>query len=417
MTLAVAADTPFRAWFDPDVVGPLGDVVRHDIDGCRIAAPGVFAIAGRPLVVLPRCYANVPLPATALLSAALSVVQVLATYRRRKAQKLVQSNAPDLGLRTVGRAEDLLEHLEAAMLLDADHRRHGPLRVARRRRAQRTNGRIDWPRTVRRSVHVAAPDGNVTVADPWLVRHAIEPRDPLTELHVASSLEANSLLHGAPPPPRTWPRREALALLDRREHELFQDRHRHVHGLLRRYHSASAGGRTARTQDVAALYASDFALIWEAMLSVALGADTSRRFHGHYHRVDGTRGAGVTLLPDAVVELPEGVLVVDAKHYRPDRLPATESIAKQLLYRWLLSCESGHGRVPMDRILNVFALPMASDTLARSLAVHRLDGDQGAHAFGTIHVLEVGFQPIADAFVSGRRHARLGSSIWALAHP
>jgi len=401
VSLAVPAGTAFEPWFEADAVADV-DALHHDGTRCRVAAPGVFAIGGRPLVVLPRCFGAVTLSPTIRLQAALSMVQVLAAYQRRAKQRLVHDTEPDLALRSVGNATDLLEHLEAALLLHADLKRHGPIRVARRLRHPQRPGRIDWPRTVRRSVHVATPDGNVTVANPWRARHALDPRDTLTDLHVDSGQAAAALLRGDPPPPLRWTRRDALALLARREHELFQDRHRHVHTLLSRYHSARGGQRGPRTQDVSALYASDFALVWEAMVAVALGADTRQRFTGRYHRVDGTSDPGLTLLPDSVVTLPGGLLVVDAKHYRPDRLPATESLTKQMFYRWMLSSESGHGSVPMNRIRNVFALPAAFDGWVRPLAMHRLEGEVGDTDFGMVHVVELGFLPTATAFVRGQ---------------
>lgn len=410
MSLAVPAGSTFTPWFDAEAVAHV-DALQHDGARCRVSAPGVFAIAGRPLVVLPRCFGAVVLTPSMGLQAALAMVRTLSTYQRRAKQRSVHDAQPDFGLRSVGDSSDLLERLEAALLLDTDLRRHGPIRVARRQRHQQRPGRTDWPRTVRRSVHVATPDGNVTVADPWRVRHALDPRDPLTDLHVDSGQSASALLHGDPPPPSRWPRRDALALLARREHELFQDRHRHVHALLRRFHSASGGRRGHRTQDVAALYASDFALIWEAMVAVALGADTRRRFTGRYHRHDGTSDGGLTLLPDSVVTLADGLLVVDAKHYRPEKLPATESLAKQLLYRWMLSEESGHGTVPLSRIRNVFALPAAIDAWVRRLAVHRLDGELGDLGFGVVHVVELGFLPVSRAFVRGQAAAALGETL------
>jgi hypothetical protein len=138
------------------------------------------------------------------------------------------------------------------------------------------------------------------------------------------------------------------------------------------------------------------------MVAVALGADTRQRFTGRYHRVDGTSDVGLSLLPDSVVTTPDGLLIVDAKHYRPDRLPATESLTKQMFYRWMLSVESGHGTVPLAALRNVFALPAAFDGWVRPLATHRLDGERGDEGLGVVHVVSLGFLRVATAFVRER---------------
>ena len=63
------------------------------------------------------------------------------------------------------------------------------------------------------------------------------------------------------------------------------------------------------------------------------------------------------LRPDLVARVGDELWVIDAKHYDVDRLPATESITKQVLYRLLLSQEGGGRNWPLAKIRNVFLLP------------------------------------------------------------
>lgn len=417
MTLAIAAGQAFEPWFGPDALTDPEAPVRLDAQGCRVDAPGLYAFDGRLVAVLPHCFAERPPAPKHHPAAAIAMVRVLSSYRQRR-QRLVVDAERSVALRATGDGVDLLHQLEAVLLLDADHRQHGPLHLTRRQRGQRRPGRIDWPRTVRHSVHVVAPDGNITVPDPWHTRQALAPRDPLTELHAHTVGAGRALLLGEPAPPAVWARHDALALLRRREHELFQDRHRTVHGHLWRFHEARGGPAGAARRRVGGLYASDFALIWEAMLDTALGGRASVAFQGDYHLVDGGTSLGAHLRPDTIVDLDDVCLVVDAKHYTRGTLPRTESLAKQFLYRWMLSAESGHGHRPLAAIRNVFALPgRHPESPVRLLATHRLRSEHGDADFGVVWAVSIDYDRVAEAFVDGRLDAGLQRTLVDVTHP
>lgn len=116
---------------------------------------------------------------------------------------------------------------------------------------------------------------------------------------------------------------------------------------------------------------------------------------------------GLRLIPDFIVDAEGKRFIVDAKHYALDDLPRTESIAKQLLYRWFASRESGHGKVALCDIVSVFVLPaVGRGVVSDVLGSHGLEGEQGKGAFGEVWVVATDFESVAEGYLSEQRLTR-----------
>ena len=118
---------------------------------------------------------------------------------------------------------------------------------------------------------------------------------------------------------------------------------------------------------------------------------------------------GLRLVPDFAVDVDGLRLIVDAKHYGMDRLPGTESVAKQLLYRWFASAESGHGDLPITDVFSVFMLPAVGRAAVMDvLGAHELDREADLpSAFGRVWVVAADFETVAEAYGAGRRAPEL----------
>ena len=405
MSTVIVAGRPTAAWCGAEGLAALGDAWELNDDGDLVcSAPGVYVVDGATRFVLPRCYGSVAvLEGNIALRAALVLLRALSRYRLRSNQRAVSGMTGATALREVGAIDDALGWLEVALLLSEDAVRNGPLYVATSRVSPRREGRIHWPRTQQRGFHVV--DGAEIMTSPlWRSRHGIDPEDALTRLHVDTCTSISATLGIGVAGVRRWTNAEALSVLDRREYALYADRHRVVARWLRQYWAGAMGAVGARRAGVAALWAPAFPLVWEAMLREVMGGRAFAMPPGTYRLTSGT-SAGLRLVPDFVIDREGTRLVVDAKHYALDSLPGTESLAKQLLYRWFASRESGHGDVALADVVSVFVLPaVRRAVVADMLGAHDLDGEEsGPRAFGRVWVLAVDFEVVAEAYSAGRR--------------
>jgi hypothetical protein len=110
------------------------------------------------------------------------------------------------------------------------------------------------------------------------------------------------------------------------------------------------------------------------------------------------------LIPDFFVDVGPRRLIVDAKHYGIAHLPATESITKQLLYRWFASRESGHGAFALEDLTSVFLLPAAGlGAEVVGIGHHELAGEVGGTAaFGRVWVVALDVEAVEDRYAEGR---------------
>lgn len=377
-----------------------GGAWRLDRDGAVVCdAPGIYVADGVVRFVLPRCYADAAPEGSAALRAALVLLRVLTRYREYPDRRAVDDSFGDATLREVGDIRDDLGWLEVALMLAEDWERSGALYISTPEVSPRRQGRVHWARTQQRAFHVV--DGPDVMTSPmWRSRRGIDPEDTLTQLHVDTCSAIRAMLGRGGGTGARWTSAEALSVLNAREYTLFADRHRQVARWLRHYWTTAAGGLSGRRAGVAALWSPQFPLVWECMLRDVMGGRPLRMPPGTYHLVGAPPQVGLRLIPDFTVRVGHRLLVVDAKHYSLDDLPRTESIAKQLLYRWFASRESGHGTVALADVASVFIVPVVASGAPKVVGRHVLAGETGgAHPFGGVLVLAADFEGVADAYV------------------
>ncbi|MBX3465527.1 MAG: LlaJI family restriction endonuclease [Planctomycetes bacterium] len=380
-------------------------------DGAPSLLPGLASVGGRLVVVLPRCYAGAPLDPGAALERVALFVSSLARYaRERPGGRAVDDPAlatREGALVAVGDPGDLVDQVEAALLLWRDFVERGPLLVSAPRVHDQVPGRVLWPQALRDGAPVQGRTGVVFRALP---RRSVrpDPRHELTDLHEATceQIGARFGLGGAgerPPIPPT----EALDRIERGERVCFADRPRRLLALLRRYHAAREASE--RGAEVRGLFARSYAHVWERMLQVAL-RDEGRGagLRGTYRLPDGSLLPGLNLRPDVVVRdrLPDGravLLVLDAKDYDAGALPGTPDLGKQVLYRLLHSDLVDPQGPPLDAVGNAFLFPaLVPGAGVRLRATHDLVGRPRAGRPGRVVGLEVDLEQVTEAYVSGR---------------
>lgn len=405
----LVAGQPAAAWCTTDrFVGPSGPW-RTEPDGSVICdAPGVYIADGAVRIVLPRCYRGSETEGPAALQAALVLLRALNRYRLRADLRAVEQNWGEVGLREVGAVDDSLAWLETSLLLAEDAKRNGGLYVASTDVSPRRQGRIHWAKTQQRGFHVV--DGAEVLTHPhWRSRHGIDPEDLFTQLHLDTCAAIGGALGRGFVEGRRWTSTEAVSVLDRCEKNLYADRHRLVARWLRHYWTRTSAPGNSRQSDVSALWAPNFPMVWEAMLREVMGGRPLGIPGGTYRMRDGRRMAGLRLLPDFVVDSGGLRYVVDAKHYHKEKPPATESLAKQLLYRWFASVESGHGDVPIRDVVSVFMLPcVGGKAVVDVFGDHVIDQEADLpHAFGRVWVVLTDFETVAEAYFACRRMPEL----------
>lgn len=428
LRMPVVVGDPFLAWFAPrDVPTALEGTLRFCGDGfVKATGPGVFGILGRIGIVLPRCLRDAPHQAARLKGTG-SLIRVLAKYwHDDRSQRSIGRALLEPAVESAGDPDDLIAALEASLALVADYHESGPVLMATRETSPRVRGRTHWPRTLA-TVRPIVSGFDVVFPDPVNVKQTTNTDHPFTRLH-RLTCEAAAAWMGiggatAAPAPDS---RTALAVLDRVEHELFQDRHRRVCRLLRRYYHPDVAGAGRQRLRTTGLFASDFSRVWEAMLRSALQPAEDVCFPVGQYRLEqsgaGKPPTGAHLIPDIVLQADVGgrayLLIVDAKDYDfrlasdtagqggSGALPATESLTKQFLYRHFLSDRYTPGSgSPLDRIGSAFVLPgsLSEGAALRLLAIHDLAGEENASwPFGRVVCLAMDFDTVADAYAKGR---------------
>jgi hypothetical protein len=400
MTVGVAGVAQ-RLWCPEEALASFGNAWRSaDVDQVVCDAPGVYFAGGAMRVVLPRCYSSAPPSASSAsssLNAALLLLRVMAKYRGRRSQRSVVGDDAASHLREIGGIDDELAWLDVALQLLADADEHGPIVVAEPKTSPRERGRVHWAVTQQRALHIV--DGPNIVSDPlWQSRRAINPLDELTQLHGDTFSSLRSKLTAASDSGAEWTAHRALAVLDRRERSLFSDRHRRVARWLRQLWTQASMSPTSRQSRVAALWAPAFPMIWEAMLRDVMRGRPLELPSGAYKLSTGDQ-AGLRLIPDFVVDHGGVRFIIDAKHYSLEDLPRSESITKQLLYRWFASTESSHGTRPIADIISVFALPSVGRASCELLGRHELAGEMGERDFGRIWVIAADYERVGRAYL------------------
>jgi hypothetical protein len=365
------------------------------------AWPGVYLTGGAIHIVLPRCYATAKPEVATTIRAALTFIGVLRRYRDHPERRAVDESTGETSLAELGGFEsDALAWLEVALLLERDATESGPLYVVQRSVSPRHQGRIHWHQTQQRGFHVV--DGAEVMSSPlWRARTGINPDDELTQLHGSTIQSIRAVLGLGPGNIKPFGASDALSILNRREPTLFTDRHRRVARWLRQYWGSPSGrGDTHRVRS-SAIWSPAFPLVWEEMLRQVLHGRRMEPPRGTYRLHGGTQ-AGLRLIPDFTVRQ-DGVLwIVDAKHYAITAMPGTASLAKQLLYRWLSSIESGFGEHSLRAIRSLFVMPSVEfETPFTILGNHELAGDNDEnHHFGQVWVIAVNFEHVARRYIS-----------------
>lgn len=415
-TLLVAGRA-FKPWFAPARLGPDLSQAFDQKDGLLTPrGPGFLSLEGRVAVVLPRPW----LAADTSAASPLHTLQTLARYRRQGRKKAVMERELALVGEGTRRGGTLLEALENALLLLSDQRAHGPLLLSEERKGARERGRIHWSSTLAKTRPVPEPHG---VVYPWPIRtrHRIDPETPLTRLHAQACAEAAEWLGVGPGPLRPLSRGEALKVLDSTRHRLFAHRLRRVHALLDRHFAPNRGFASERSPTrVNGLFSPRFEYVWEAMLQVGLAPLSQVGLPlGNYWTGSKTALQGARLRPDLVLDAPDDGdgyrIVLDAKHYLPDRLPVTESLTKQFVYRYLLTSAGSDSGHPAPQVGSAFLVPEIRPAHApiRVLAVHDLQGeaDWSDGPFGRVVVLGVDLVRLQKAYVVGQRDEALRAAV------
>jgi len=404
VSVATIAGLPTPAWCTFDKLTAFGDAWKERDGAFVCSAPGIYVVDGVVRCVLPRCYRDVDPPqGTGAVRATLSLLRVMGRYRLRGKQRAVVGASAEAAIREIGGTDDALGRLEVALLLVDDFSRSGPIYITTSDISPRRQGRIHWPKTQRHGFH-AVSGAEVMTSPLWRSRRGVDPEDALTMLHVDTCASIRAQLGMGVTVGRVWSSAEALSVLDQRERGLYADRHRLVARWLRQYWGGAIGVLSARRSELAAQWSPAFPLVWETMLREVVRGRSFSMPTGTYRLVSGAQG-GLHLIPDFVIDRAGTRLIVDAKHYDLSSMPGTESIAKQLLYRWFASHESGHGDVAMDEIISVFALPaVGRHKTVDVLGTHRLDGeeDDERDAFGRVIVVAVDYETVAHAYGAWR---------------
>jgi len=411
MTVFVAGQ-PGPPWCSASSLAALNEAWRADSVGSVICqSPGVYFADGAARIVLPRCYAGIALGDNGH-RAALVLLRALEQYRRHPRRGAVEEESGEVTIRNIDSVHDTMAWLEAALLLSEDFTRNGPLYLASTAISPRRQGRVHWVKTQRNAVHVV--DGANVMASPlWRARRTIDPEDLLTRLHVDTCAETRSELGRGANTGRVWSPSDALSILDRRDRGLFADRHRTVALWLRQYWTSIARSGGTRRAGVSALWSPSFPLVWEEMLRTVMAGRSLRMPQGTY-RIGASSQVGLHLIPDFVVDSRSALLVVDAKHYDLATLPQSESLTKQMLYRWFASAESGHGSMPMAVIHSVFVLPAVGRPQSLEvIGVHELAQERGPGAFGRVWVAAADFETVATAFASRELTPSLAATLFA----
>lgn len=417
--------------WEPSLPLPDGPWVGVGRDGRRTLLPGLASVGGRLVVVLPRPYLGVRSSPDELLQGLNLFVGCLSRYARDRAgnRAVVEpfGAAREDPLLVAGEALDLVDRVEAALLLWQDFARDGRLCLTSARVHDQTPGRVLWSQVLRLGAPIESPSGVVFRS---LTRRSVrpDPRHELTELHEATCRAIGAQFGLGPPSPGPTAAHEAgpveaLARIERGERSCFADRPRRVLGLLRRYltgHGAGVGETGLR-----GLFARSYAYVWERMLQVALGSEgRGAGLRGAYTLLDGTRApsAGLNLLPDLVVRArrPDGrpaLLVLDAKDYAADALPGTGDLGKQILYRVMLSNLIVPTGLPLADVGNAFLFPArvpgshAGAPALRVRALHDLTGPQMPGQPGRVVCLDVDVERVGQAYLAGRNDAALRDAI------
>jgi hypothetical protein len=406
VTVAVAG-VPMPAWCESDALAGIGECWSDAGDGRVVCeAPGIYFAGGTVRFVLPRCYSLAPPSGSAALGAALLLCRALFRYREH-GRRAVGDQQGLAALRDFGRIDAGLAWLEVALQLLEEERRNGLVYVASTDVSPHRPGRIHWPRTQRNAVHVV--DGAEVATSPlWRSRYAIDPDDDLTQLHRDTCAEVRGKLGMPGIAVRRWSSTLAMSVLDRRERAMYADRHKTVARWLRTYWARTAGVANTRRTEVAALYSPHFPLVWEAMLRTVLAGEVFGLPHGTYV-IDGVEQPGLRLIPDFVIDVGDVRCVVDAKHYDLASMPKSESLTKQMLYRWFASHESGRGIRPIDKVRSVFVLPVVGrGTPMVELGAHSIVEGEEAFGLGRVAVFGANFEKIVAAY--GERRVE---SAWA----
>lgn len=406
---------------DPSLPLPAGAWVTVGDDGVRSLLPGVVSVGGQLVIVLPRCYAHADLAPGAALATVALFVSTLARYaHERTGQRAITDpllQARDDALLAVGEPGDLVDGVEAALLLWRDYLANGRVVLGAARDHDQLPGRPLWERAMRQGDPV---EGRAGVVFRELPRRSVRPdlRHELTELHETTCEEIGARFGLGPAPiGRAVGAREALERLERAERVCFADRPRRVVGLLRRY-LASRTADGAGASDVRGLFARKYAYVWERMLQVALSHEgRGAGLRGRYLLADGGQAGGLDLRPDVVLRtrLPDGraaLLVLDAKDYDVDSLPGSADLGKQVLYRLLLSRLLDPAGLPLEAIGNAFLFPgVVPGDGVRLRGVHDLTGAPLPGHPARVVALDVDLEQVSEAYVAGRSIEHLRRAI------
>jgi len=409
----LVAGERFIPWFPMESLPP--ETAQHfeptDAAAWIPRCPGFLAIAGRLCIVVPRAFCATRRESRTHL--AMLTARTLATYAQRAAQRAVTEE--DLGLTSASTraAPGVLARIENSLDLIREEEENGRLTRATLQTSKRSEGRIVWNPTLNRTTAVPTIHAPI-YTDPYYRRSRIDPRDVLTRLHAQAVAEAKAELGVGPAEPPSMTNEDALKALDELEHRVFADRPRYLLPLLRRHFEAGATLRDGASNILAhGLIARRFEYVWEDILSVVLRPTIELDpMRGRYWSGQDSGIAGATLLPDLSIVEDEYLLVLDAKHYRPEKPPATESIVKQMVYRHLASIRGE--RWPLDRIVNAFLIPEALPTGQTVVLryVHDLIGDEeDAFGYGRVAVLGIDLEAAMRTYNRGQPDPRLRGGV------
>lgn len=402
----------------------LGILERVIVDERRLyraAAPGFFSLEGETRLVLPRAFRReIETSSSSLARLVFLTVACIEKFWREKTRRSVGQTDEDLPFLSCGDPSRLSDSLKAALLLWQDYREFGEFVQSRRLVSAELPGRILWDKTLRHGQPTFSRFGTVFQS---VYRRSVrrDPKDELTGLHRASCLTVGRWLGRSKAVVSAPSTSAARSILSAYKHRCFSDRQRRVHGLLERFYQLA--GASAQARPISALFLKNFEILWERALQVALGHDSALRgpsLTGFYQiHESNARLRGLSLRPDILTVVKAGehphLLVLDAKDYQDGSWPKSKDIAKQMLYRFLLSCESGGGAWPLARIANAFLFPASLKSRAVALRGYHDTHQALEHGLGHIWGIDLDAARVLDTYLGDRRDSTLLDQVSAIA--
>lgn len=341
---------------------------------------GIRAENGEPRILFPAGYfkkGELPsIPEETLRREAFNLLKILGTA--------AQSDSPLLSREDIKIQADF--PLTAYVELLEDYIDRGLYREVETSHKTNASGKIDWNRTFKRHspLFSKTPDGsgNFICTDFVASRKSYEKSRIITQIHrfcIREAIQKIGFLFGmgeSPECPLEFDESLFRTTLQAKFGATFQERLLRLFGNMLKVVDHLSGKKSEENGNP-----SDFVFgvekfwpVWQWMLDSLFGnlesGEDKRDFQPHCRwnvngKPFGGEIPGYTMQPDTIMRLhndgkPE-IFILDAKFY-PENLPASDSIAKQIIYGDFVEKNSQKFGVESDRIYNAFLLPTSERT-------------------------------------------------------